>query len=119
MIERTYAEKVAKTARRKPANEAGLLWSFTACVVFFIVLFAAPTAFMESIGQKMDAMAFAILCGIITGGVISLIYYLIVRPKIAAAIIENNEIMKAYREKREQEKQDKIAKMKANEANNA
>ncbi len=60
----------------------------------------------------MEPYVFCAMIACILGGISAFIYYRIAKPVIDAAIAEDNEILKAERQRRQRETRSKMAKMK-------
>lgn len=116
-MDRETTKKIAQTARRSAGNESQLLfWAITICVFLYLYFYYLP---MRGFIIPVNDAAFSIFVGVSVGAIIAFPYLKIMKKKIAEANTENNETMKAIKATQEAEKQEKIAKMKANENRNA
>ena len=104
--------KLARKARRKPGNEASLFWATSGVVAMFGFLGYFPAPLLEALGLHIDIMALSIIVGIVVGGLLALVYFLLARKSVAKAIFANNAVMKIERDKRQAEVEAKMDKMK-------
>ena len=115
MNSRDQIDKLAREARRDVGNEANLLWAGSGIAVLFLVLFAAPANFMDWVLLRIDPFAFAIIAGIMLGGMIAYFYKRAIGPGVDRSRAEFEQYQREYREIREAEKQAQIAAMKKDE----
>ena len=104
--------KLARKARRKPGNEASLFWAASGVVAMFGFLGYFPASWLEALGLHIDIMVLSIIVGIVVGGLLALVYFLLARKSVEKAILDNNAVMKAERDKRRVEVEAKMDKMK-------
>ena len=108
-------EEIAKTARRKPTNEAGLVWSLSGCVVCLVSYYMMMTGQTVPNPLGMNILGNALFWGLVIGGVLALVWYLAVRNKIQAAREAHAAHLHQAEADQYAETQRRIAEMKARE----
>ncbi|MGB0505446.1 MAG: hypothetical protein ACPGGK_04550 [Pikeienuella sp.] len=112
----TYDEnsaKLARSARRKPGNEASLVWSLGGGVItlsVYALWFKFPAL---SVPFKMNLPGFSVTCGLALGALLAAVYYRIARRVVGQAQAAYAEVLHQAQVVREAEVQRKIAEMKA------
>ena len=114
---RSEIEAIARHARRKPGNEASLLWAAASIALILCILVFFPDAMLDTIGLRANVTASSIICGTVLGAIPAFAYFRISKAFVDKKILENNEIMKELRAKRQLEVDEKIANMVQNGSN--
>jgi len=112
MADRDYASRIAQKARRKPGNEALLLfWAITFVVALWMLL-GAPISLLPATFLKMNPIIASCLVGATVSVPLSISYLIWARKQVAEAVKENNDLMKIERDKRASDTEAKMIAMK-------
>lgn len=108
-------EKTARQARRKPWNEASLMWSVGGAVVCLIVYYVMMTGQYWFNPLGLNILGNAILHGVVIGGLLALGWYSATKGRVQRAREAYAGLLHAAGAERMAETKRKIAEMKAGE----
>ena len=109
-------EAITKTARRKPGNEAMLMWSLSGAVVCLVSYYMMMTGQSVPNPLGMNIALPTMFWGLVIGGVLALVWYGAVKGKIQAAREAHAAHLHQAEADKHAEIQRRVAEMKAKEA---
>lgn len=108
-----HTQKLAKSARRKPGNEASLIWSLIGVAAFFVTFGVMKTYPTIPIRFGFSYLGFLIASGVAIGAIAAAVYYPFALKAVNIAQAEYAAVMHAAQAARDAEVKQKIADMKA------